>query len=394
MSSLQQWVKQFKMERPASVSPAYWSAIVPADNPGTEQQVALGKKLYFDPKLSRDGTVACATCHDTSRGLTDRRATSEGIDDRVGRRNAPTTLNALFFSSQFWDGRAGSLEEQAKLPILNPIEMGQPDDKAVMAAIAKDPTYAPAFQAAYGKAPSFDDVGRAIAAFERTLIFVSGPFDRFATGQAEAISADARAGFALFQGKARCSSCHQLSSSNPIGTDNQFHNIGVSARHQDFEKLATQALQALAKNSSKEALDQLALETDLAELGRFVVSRNRADIGAFKTQQVRNVGITAPYMHDGSMATLWDVVDHYNRGGEANPYLDGGVEPLNLTDHEVDQLVAFLFTLTDDRLSDQNRAEFARQRQIAQTRRPFRDTALANRTVLPFERRTGNTASK
>jgi cytochrome c peroxidase len=185
-----------------------------------------------------------------------------------------------------------------------------------------------------------------------------------------------------------------MSSSNPIGTDNQFHNIGVSARHQDFEKLATQALQALAKNGSKETVDQLALQTDLAELGRFVVTRSRADIGAFKTQQVRNVGVTAPYMHDGSMTTLWDVVDHYNRGGEANPYLDGGIEPLNLTDREVDQLVAFLFTLTDDRLSEQNRAEFARQREVARTKRPFRDAALANRTVLPFERRTGTTASK
>ena len=386
--AVDQWIgKQPKVVRPTWASPGFWTSLVPNDNPGTEAQVALGKRLYFDARLSKDGTVSCATCHDTSRGFTDRRSTSEGVGDKVGRRNAPTTMNALFFAMSFWDGRARSLEEQAKLPILNPIEMAQPDDKAVLAAIERDPSYAPAFQAAYGRAPSFDDVGRAIAAFERTLVFVSAPFDRFAVGQAEAISADARAGFGLFHGKARCAGCHQISSSNPIGTDNQFHNIGVSARHQDFETLAKQALSALEKNPTKEAIDQLSLQTDLAELGRFVVTRNRADIGAFKTQQVRNVGVTAPYMHDGSMATLWDVVDHYNRGGEANPYLDGGIEPLNLSDKEVDQLVAFLFTLTDDRLAEENRSEFARQRQIAALRRPFKDTALATRAVLPFERR-------
>lgn len=394
MVVLDSWIgKEPKAERPAFVSPGFWAAIVPADNPGTAAEVALGKRLFFDARLSKDGTVSCATCHDTSRGFTDRRSTSEGVSDKLGRRNAPTVMNALFFATRFWDGRAGSLEEQAKLPILNPIEMAQPDDKAVLAAIGRDPAYPPMFQVAYARAPNYDDVGRALAAFERTLVFLSSPFDRFAVGQAEAISSDARAGFALFHGKARCASCHQLSSSNPIGTDNQFHNIGVSARHQNFEGLAKQALDALQKNPTKEAIDQLALQTDLAELGRFVVTRNRSDIGAFRTQQVRNVGVTAPYMHDGSMPTLWDVVDHYNRGGEANPYLDGGIEPLNLTDKEVDQVVAFLFTLTDDRLADQNRAEFARQRQIAATRRPFKEPALATRAVLPFERRVSTTTA-
>jgi cytochrome c peroxidase len=178
-----------------------------------------------------------------------------------------------------------------------------------------------------------------------------------------------------------------MSSSNPIGTDNRFHNVGVSARHKDFEQLAARGLEALSKGASKADLDRLALETDLGELGRFVVTRNRADIGAFKTQQVRNVGVTAPYMHDGSMPTLWDVVDHYNKGGEPNAYLDGGIEPLALTPSEEDQLVAFLFSLTDDRLAEQNNAEQARQRRLASQRRPFRDDDLANRKTLPFERR-------
>ncbi len=372
---------------PAGIDPAYWKAIVPADNAQNDARVALGRKLYFDPRLSKDGTVACATCHDVSRGFTDRRGTSEGIGDKLGQRNAPTTMNAFLFSSQFWDGRAATLEEQAKLPITNPIEMGMPDDKAVMAPIGKDPEYARMFQAAYGRAPTFDDVGRAIAAFERTLVFLDAPFDRFLAGDLKAVDDDAKAGWVLYNGKARCVSCHQISSSSPIGTDNRFHNIGVSARHKDFEGLAKKALEALSKDNSKEAQDRFALQTDLGELGRFVVTKNRSDIGAFKSMQVRNVGITAPYMHDGSIATLWDVIDHYNKGGEPNPFLDGGIEPLALSETEINQLVAFLFSLTDVRFAEDNKAEFERQKKLAVTRRPLRDEAAANRKLLPFERR-------
>ena len=372
---------------PAGISPAYWATLAPADNAPSDARIALGKRLYFEPRLSKDGTVACATCHDTSRGFTDHRNTSEGIGDKIGQRNAPTTMNAVFFQTQFWDGRAASLEEQAKLPIVNPIEMGQPDGAAVAAAIAGDASYQSAFNAAYNRPVNYDDIGRAIAAYERTLVFLNAPFDRFALGDANAISSDAKAGWALFNGKGRCVSCHQMSGSNPIGTDNLFHNVGVSARHKDFEKLALRGLEALQKDGSKESIDRLALETDLGELGRFAVTRNRSDIGAFKTEQVRNVGVTAPYMHDGSMATLWDVIDHYNKGGEANAYLDGGIEPLGLTSQEEDQLVAFMFALTDDRLAAQNKSEEARQRAIAAQKRPFRDDDLANRKALPFERR-------
>ena len=178
-----------------------------------------------------------------------------------------------------------------------------------------------------------------------------------------------------------------MSSSNPIGTDNRFHNIGVAARNRNFEVLAKKALDVLSKDSSQDAMDRLAIQTDASELGRFIVTRNRSDIGAFKTSQVRNIGLTAPYMHDGSMPTLWDVMDHYNKGGEVNAFLDGGIEPLALTEKEVDQLVAFMFTLTDVRLDKDNRSEFERQRKIAATRRPFRDDAAAHRKVLTFERR-------
>jgi cytochrome c peroxidase len=230
-------------------------------------------------------------------------------------------------------------------------------------------------------------VGRAIASFERTLVFLDSPFDHFVAGDGQAISPAAQRGLALFNGKARCVSCHMINASNPLGTDNLFHNIGVSARTQNFEALATKAQVALQTGSGVEQLDKLALETDLSELGRFMITRNRSDIGAFKTEQLRNVGITAPYMHDGTLRTLWDVVDHYNKGGEANPYLDGGIEPLDLSEDEINDLVAFLFTLTDTRFATENEAALRDQKALAAQRRPFRDDALAHRRVLPFETR-------
>jgi cytochrome c peroxidase len=373
---------------PPGVDPVAWSTIyVPKDNQQTPERIALGRKLYFDTRLSRDGTVSCATCHDVSRGFTDHRNVSEGIGDHLGRRSAPTTMNAALFQNMFWDGRAATLEDQAKLPILNPIEMGHPDSASAVKAIAADPGYVELFQKAYGRAPNYADVGRALASFERTLIFLDAPFDKYVAGDDKAISPAAQRGLVLFGGKARCVSCHMLNASNPLGTDNLYHNIGVSARTQNFEQLAKQGLAAVKGGADERSLDNLALETDLSELGRFITTRNRSDIGAFKTEQLRNVGITAPYMHDGSLRTLWDVVDHYNRGGETNPYLDGGIEPLDLSEAEIDDLVAFLFTLTDARFAAENEVAYREQHALAMKQRPFRDNALAHREVLPFETR-------
>jgi cytochrome c peroxidase len=378
---------------PSGIDPVAWATIyVPAGNEPTAERIALGRKLYFDTRLSKDGTLACATCHDVSRGFTDRRSVSEGIGDHLGKRSAPTTMNAALLQSQFWDGRAPSLEEQAKLPILNPIEMGHPDPASAMAGINTDPAYQGLFQKAYGRAPNYDDLGRAIASFERTLIFLDAPFDRFAAGDRTALSAAAQRGLELFNGKARCVSCHMINSSNPLGTDNRFHNIGVSARKQNFEALAGQAIAILRQNSDAEAIDKLALQTDMSELGRFLVSKQRQDIGSFKTEQLRNVGLTAPYMHDGSLHTLWDVMDHYNKGGETNAYLDGGIEPLDLSENEINDVVAFLFALTDKRLTAQNEAAFREQQQLAAKSRPFRDNALAHREMLPFEQRVMGSA--
>jgi cytochrome c peroxidase len=263
--------------------------------------------------------------------------------------------------------------------------MGNRDGAAAIANIAGDADYRRMFQAAYGSAPNFDALAKAIAAFERTLVFLDSPFDRFLAGDENAVPDQVKQGWALFNGKARCMSCHTLNRSNPSGSDSRFHNVGVSARKQNFEMLASQALAALSQEGGNDPVDRLALQTDMSELGRFLVTKDYNDIGAFKTPQLRNVALTAPYMHDGSMRTLWDVMDHYNRGGEANPYLDGGIEPLALSQQEINSLVALLFALTDDRFAAENREALAKQQAQAMSARPFREEELAQRRLLPYE---------
>lgn len=305
----------------------------------------------------------------------------------MGRRNAPTTMNAALLQTVFLDGRSPSLDHQAMMPIVNPIEMGFPDGESAAQAIADDAEYQRMFQEAYGRDVNYEDIGRAIGAFERTMIFIDSPFRRFLLGDDNAISADAKEGWRLFNDEARCVACHHMSLSNPLGTDNRFHNIGVSARTQNFEELAKQGLAALAEDPSEQKLEELALNTDLSELGRFMVTKNRSDIGSFRTSMLLNIGITQPYMHDGTLETLWDVMDHYNKGGEPNLFLDGGMEPLALTESQIDQLVAFLFTLTDDRFEEDNQRQMEEQRAKAQTNRPFRDNDMAFRKKLAFEDR-------
>jgi len=372
---------------PEGLDPVVWEAFLPPDNQTTPERVALGRKLFFDKRLSKDGTVSCATCHDVTRAFTDQRAVSEGIGGQLGRRNAPTTMNAALLQTLFLDGRSPSLDHQARMPIVNPIEMGFPNGESAVKAIADDLDYRKMFQRAYDRDVNYEDIGRAIGAFERTMIFLDSPFHRFLGGDQSAISADAREGWRLFNEKARCVSCHHMSPSNPLGTDNRFHNIGVSARHQDFETLARKGLEALQEDPTEQKLEELALATDMSELGRFMVTKNRSDIGAFRTSMLLNIGITPPYMHDGTMETLWDVMDHYNKGGEPNLFLDGGMEPLALSEKEIDQLVAFMFTLTDDRFAEENRRQMDRQRAQSRRSRPFRDEQMANRKKLAFEER-------
>ena len=367
-----------KPDLPIGISKQLYSLSVSAAREPTVQLAALGEKLFNDKRLSVDDSLACATCHDPAKGFSDHRGnspTSAGVQDQHGQRNAPTVLNAMFQATQFWDGRAPELEDQAKLPILNPVEMGQKSPEDVVAKVAKVPEYADAFKSLFQHEPTYDDIASAIAAFERTQYSGNAPFDLFMAGDKQAISDQAQRGFALFQGKGRCSSCHAANGISSLFSDEKFHNIGIAAHKQNFEELARKAVGILKTGDTKQ-IDELALQTSYSELGRFLVTKNMADIGAFKSETSRNIGITAPYMHDGSLATLWDVVDHYNKGGVANPYLDGGMQRLALSEEEIDDLVAFLFTLTDDRFAEFNNAEMTRQTAL-KTNRPQRDTEVA-----------------
>ncbi|HVO30354.1 MAG TPA: cytochrome-c peroxidase, partial [bacterium] len=237
--------------------------VTPGGKPASADVVALGQKLFFDGRLSADGTVACATCHDPEKGFTDQLPTSKGIRGQKGPRNAPTVLNAMFFQTQFWDGRAGTLEDQAKLPILNPIEMGQKAPEDVVAAVAKIPEYAEAFPRLFGRAATYDDIAAAIAAYERSQPAFDAPFDRFLAGDEKAISAAAKRGWTLFNGRGRCVSCHGVNGTRPLFTDDKFHNVGVAAHKSDFGTLARKAGAAVTSGST-DVIDRLALEPDFS----------------------------------------------------------------------------------------------------------------------------------
>jgi cytochrome c peroxidase len=355
-------------------------AAIPADNPQTPEKIELGMKLFFDGRLSADGTVACATCHDPARAFTDGRAVSIGIKGRAGQRNAPTILNALYNKTQFWDGRVQTLEEQAALPIVNPVEMGQPSLDAAVARIASISEYDQRFRKVFGRPPNGTDRMRAIASYERTQVSFDSPFDHFIAGDKNAIDESAKRGWELFNTRARCNKCHALSEQTrdvTYFTDNDFHNIGVGIIRHNVVALAIKA-QQLVNSKSAKAIDDAAIQTQMSVLGRFLVTKKEADIASFKTPDLRNVLVTGPYFHDGSQETLWDVVDHYNKGdGIQNPFLDQDIQPLALSESDIDDLVAFMGSLTSADYKELAVKEWARQRAISRTTRPQRDTARA-----------------
>jgi len=355
-------------------------AAIPPDNPQTAEKIALGQKLFFDGRLSVDGTVACATCHDPQRAFTDGRPTSIGVLGRRGQRNSPTVLNALYNQTQFWDGRAKTLEDQAALPITNPVEMGQPDLEAAVASLAALPEYQQAFQAVFGRPPNAQDLVRALASYERTLTSFDSPFDRFLAGDAEAIDESAKRGWVLFNDRARCNKCHALPDETPDLTnfkDDDFHNIGVLIVRHRVVPLAREA-EKLVDSGNAADVDRAAIGTEMSALGRFLVTKKEPDIASFKTPGLRNVLVTGPYFHDGSHETLWDVLDHYNKGaGLRDPWLDQDIQPLGLQESELDDLVAFMASLTSDVYREQGAQELARQRALSRTNRPHRNTQRA-----------------
>ena len=353
---------------------------IPADNPQTPEKISLGQKLFFEPRLSADGTVSCSTCHSPELAFTDRKPTSVGIKGRVGQRNAPTILNALYNKTQFWDGRTETLEEQVGFPIVNPSEMGHPNLDAAVAQIASVKEYQQLFQRVFGRPPNGPDLLRAIASYERTQLSFDSPFDHFMAGENNAIDASAKRGWELFNTQARCNKCHALTDTQrdvTVFTDNDFHNIGVGIIRHNVVALAGQA-EKLINSADTAAIDRAAIQHDMSVLGRFLITKQEKDTASFKTPDVRNVLVTGPYFHDGSQDTLWDVMDHYNKGdGLQNPWLDEDIQPLALTESDIDDLVAFLASLTSAIYKEQGAAELERQRALSRTNRPQRDTARA-----------------
>ncbi len=330
---------------------------IPADNPQSPEKIALGDKLFHDARFSSDGTVSCSTCHANEKAFTDGpRKTSRGVGGQFGTRNAPTVLNAAYFHLLFWDGRSVSLEDQSQNPPVNPIEMGLPNLEPIIKIVREDPAYVAAFKNVFhvtGAAVTADHVKKAIASYERTLISGDSPFDHWRFNHEDgAISDAAKRGFDLFVGQARCNSCHVIEQDQALFTDNRFHNIGVGINkiQADVPRFAAEFLKAKAAGVSVD----IAVLSDpkVSDLGRFAVTTRFDEIGAFKTSTLRNIAVTPPYMHDGSLKTLKDVVKHYNDGGKSagdpsvNPYLSGGIRPLNLTEQQMDDLVAFMQTLT------------------------------------------------
>lgn len=356
--------KIFRPQIPKGIPRWKWRKLIPRENPLTAEKVALGQTLYFDKRLSIDGTVSCATCHDPATAFADRNRVGLGVAGRSGTRNVPTTLNAMFNESQFWDGRVRSLEEQAMQPLLNPLEMGMPDRAAVVARLNAIPEYRKSFAAAFGKeAITFEDVARAIASYERTLLSADAPFDRFMAGDTRAITEGQKRGWQLFRGKANCIACHTFTSESPFFTDHKFHNTGVIAGDSDLEELS-RSLGPKSLGEPDNRLGVLAHTEKLTELGRFLITRQKQDTGAFKTPTLRDIELTPPYMHDASEKTLLDVMRFYNDGGKRNRYLDEKIRPLNLTEAELSDLVEFMRALTSDNVLRQS------QQASPQTRTP------------------------
>jgi cytochrome c peroxidase len=334
--------------------------MAPTGNEPDDARVGLGQLLFFDPRLSRDRTISCASCHDPKHAFADARPKSVGIDGQTAARNAPTVMNAGLMRGLFWDGRAKSLEEQAAGPMLNATEMGMPNKQAIVDRVREVPEYEALFELAYGRAPEFDDIARALAAFQRTLIFADSPFDAYRSGSKDAITAAAQAGFDLF--RTHCTSCHPVNLREPLFSDGNFHNVGVGFKTNDHQALGRVAFVKLRQAERDASIDTSEVTGKYGELGRALVTKLEYQVGAFRTAPLRNVALTAPYMHDGSLATLWDVVKHYNDGGTPNSWQDPQIKVLGLSETQVDQVVAFLFSLTDRRFAAQNQLAYEAQR--------------------------------
>ena len=337
---------------PPTASPAASDAVV-----------ELGRKLFLDRRLSRNGTMSCALCHVPEQGFTSTElGTALGLEGRTLRRNAPTLLNVAYVGQLFHDGRAATLEKQAWAPLLDPIEMGNQDVADVIARIRALPDYKGKFEAAFGAdaGPDEQTVGAALAGYRRTLLSGNSRFDRWRYGHDNtALNSAEQAGFAVFAGKGRCIACHAVGERHALFSDALFHNTGIGwARSRGADPGRRYRVQMAPGVFTDQR------ERDLASVsepmqdddGRFEVTRNRAERWAYRTPGLRNVAITGPYMHDGSLATLEAVIEYYQHGGIDNPGKDRLVQPLQLTEDDKRNLAAFLRSLTGDNVAQLARA--------------------------------------
>ena len=296
---------------------------IPPDNQPTAETIALGRRLYYDPILSADNTVSCATCHSPQYGFADPKPVSEGVGKKTGNRQSPPVTNAAYFHVQFWDGRSPSLENQAEGPVQNPVEMAN-TLVTVEQRLNADPSYREAFAKAWGAKPiTYEMVEKSIASFERTVISGNSPFDRWKYGHDQkAVNDSVKRGFVVFSSKKKgnCTACHQVEENYALFTDNKFHNVGVGV---DLG--------------------------NITDPGLFAVTHNEADRGKFKTPSLRNIANSAPYMHDGGLKDVKEVIDYYIGAGNSNPNLDKEIHVLDfLTGEERADLQAFLISLTGE----------------------------------------------
>jgi len=337
---------------------------VPKDNPMTKQKVMLGRKLFFDRRLSLNETMSCAMCHIPEQGFTNNElATAVGIEGRTVRRNAPTIYNVAYFSHIFHDGRETRLEYQVWQPMLNVNEMANPSFGFVVEKLRHFPDYKGLFESAFaGRGPGIETIGMAIAAYERTIVSGNSAFDSWYFGKDEsALSESAQRGFRLFSGKAGCMACHVIKEDYALFTDDAFHNTGLGWRFsagEDQAEIPVQVAPGVKIMVPKKVIDSVG-NPPPSDLGRYEVTQDPADRWRYKTPILRNVALTAPYMHNGVFGTLKDVVSFYNKGGIPNPGLDPSIRPLGLTDDEMADIIAFLQSLTGDNVETLVRDAFA-----------------------------------
>lgn len=329
----------------------------PPENPVTEEKADLGRLLFFDRRLSHNNTFSCAMCHIPEQGFASNElATAVGIEGRTVRRNSPTIYNVAYLTRLFLDGRESSLEQQIWGPLLARNEMGNPSVGQVLERIRSVPEYVSRFARAFdGRPPSMETVGMALASYERLLVSANSRFDKWRFGEdAGALNADEQAGFRLFTGKAGCSGCHLVGSDWALFTDNQMHNTGVGYRRSMSKPEPVTPVQIAPGEHVmvKREILRDASEPVPNDLGLYEITGRPEDRWKYRTPSLRNVALTAPYMHDGSFATLEEVVDFYDGGGVANPLRDPLVRPLELAETEKDQLVTFLRALTGGNVGD------------------------------------------